>query len=115
IHRVKKIVGMKKAMTKTMTEALSIPFFTFMDEIDATELLRFRLMMKKQYKGLTILPFFIKAVSLSMKEYPLVNSQVNPETDAVGYIKEYIIKRDHNFSIAIDSKDGLTVPNIKRV
>ena len=27
--RVKKIVGMKKAMTKTMTDALNIPFFTF--------------------------------------------------------------------------------------
>ncbi len=27
--QVKKITGMKKAMTKTMTEALNIPFFTF--------------------------------------------------------------------------------------
>jgi len=26
-----------------------------------------------------------------------------------------VIKRDHNFSVAIDSKDGLTVPNIKAV
>jgi len=34
--RVKQITGMKKAMTKTMTESLSIPFFTFSDEIDAT-------------------------------------------------------------------------------
>ena len=58
---------MKKAMTKTMTDALTIPFFTFMDEIDSTELLKLRLMMKKQYKNLTILPFFIKAASLSMK------------------------------------------------
>jgi len=33
---VKQITGMKKAMTKTMTESLSIPFFTFSDEIDAT-------------------------------------------------------------------------------
>jgi hypothetical protein len=34
--RVKQITGIKKAMTKTMTESLSIPFFTFSDEIDAT-------------------------------------------------------------------------------
>jgi pyruvate/2-oxoglutarate dehydrogenase complex dihydrolipoamide acyltransferase (E2) component len=26
-----------------------------------------------------------------------------------------VIKHDHNFSIAIDSPDGLTVPNIKKV
>jgi 2-oxoisovalerate dehydrogenase E2 component (dihydrolipoyl transacylase) len=30
-----------------------------------------------------------------------------------GLIKEYTIRGEHNFSIAIDSKDGLTVPNIK--
>jgi len=50
-----------------------------------------------------------------MIEYPIVNTNVNPELDADGYIKEYVIKKDHNFSIAIDSKDGLTVPNIKKV
>jgi 2-oxoisovalerate dehydrogenase E2 component (dihydrolipoyl transacylase) len=50
-----------------------------------------------------------------MNEFPIMNSNVNPETDDDGYIKEYVIKKDHNFSIAIDSKDGLTVPNIKRV
>ena len=26
-----------------------------------------------------------------------------------------MIKKDHNFSVAIDSKEGLTVPNIKKV
>lgn len=50
-----------------------------------------------------------------MIDFPIVNSNFNPETDDEGYIKEYVIKRDHNFSIAIDSKDGLTVPNIKKV
>jgi 2-oxoisovalerate dehydrogenase E2 component (dihydrolipoyl transacylase) len=72
-------------------------------------------MLKKNYSSLTILPFFIKAASLAMQEYPVINSHFNPETDEEGYIKEYVIKRDHNFTIAIDSKDGLTVPNIKRV
>jgi len=37
--QVKKLTGMKKAMTKTMTESLSIPFFTFQDEIDASNLI----------------------------------------------------------------------------
>lgn len=57
----------------------------------------------------------MKAASIAMEEYPIVNSQANPETDEDGYIKEYVMKKDHNFSIAIDTKDGLTVPNIKRV
>jgi len=57
----------------------------------------------------------VKAASIAMEEYPIVNSQANPETDEDGYIKEYVMKKDHNFSIAIDTKDGLTVPNIKKV
>ena len=72
-------------------------------------------MLKKTYKGLTLLPFFIKASSLAMQKHPEVNCNVNSETDAEGYIKEYVLKEDHNFSIAIDSKDGLTVPNIKKI
>lgn len=106
---------MKKAMTKTMTESRSIPAFTFQDEIDVTELVKLRALLKKNHKNLTILPFFVKAASISMQEYPIVNSNFNPETDDEGYIKEYVIKKDHNFSIAIDSKDGLTVPNVKKV
>lgn len=112
---VKKLTGMKKAMTKTMTESRTIPFFTFSDEIDASNLLELRKILKKNHKNLTLLPFFVKAASLAMTEYPIVNSNFNPETDEDGYIKEYVIKKDHNFSIAIDSKDGLTVPNIKKI
>jgi 2-oxoisovalerate dehydrogenase E2 component (dihydrolipoyl transacylase) len=112
---VKKLTGMKKAMTKTMTESRSIPFFTFQDEIDATNLMQLRQLLKKNHKNLTLLPFFVKAASLAMSEYPIINSNTNPETDEDGFIKEYVIKKNHNFSIAIDSKDGLTVPNLKKV
>lgn len=72
-------------------------------------------MLKKTYSSLTLLPFFVKAASLAMNDFPVMNSHFNPETDDEGYIKEYVIKKDHNFTIAIDSKDGLTVPNIKKV
>ena len=112
---VRKLTGMKKAMTKTMTESRTIPAFTFMEEIDASELMKLRQLLKKNHKNLTMLPFFVKAASLAMTEYPILNSNFNPETDEEGYIKEYVVKKDHNFSIAIDSKDGLTVPNIKKV
>ena len=112
---VRKLTGMKKAMTKTMTESRSIPFFMFSDEIDATQLIKLRHALKQQHKNLTMLHFFVKAASIAMNEYPIMNSNFNPETDEDGYIKEFVIKKDHNFSIAIDSKDGLTVPNIKRV
>lgn len=102
-------------MTKTMTESLTIPFFTLSDEIDATKLIKLRKDMKSAHPKLTMLPFFIKACSIAMVEYPLVNSQVDNDLDVDGFIQRFVIKKDHNFSVAIDSKDGLTVPNIKAV
>jgi len=102
-------------MVKTMTQSLNIPMFTLSDDCDATELLKMRQQLKQDVKGLTVLPFFIKAISLAMYDYPIVNSVVNPELDSNGYIHEYVIKHDHNFSIAIDSKLGLTTPVIKKV
>ena len=106
---------MKKAMTKTMTESLTIPAFTFSDEINATALIALRKEMKKVHPTLSILPFFIKACSIAMLEYPLINSHIDNDWDENGYIQRYVIKKDHNFSIAIDSKEGLTVPNIKQI
>jgi pyruvate/2-oxoglutarate dehydrogenase complex dihydrolipoamide acyltransferase (E2) component len=50
-----------------------------------------------------------------MTEYPLMNSQVDNDLDSEGFIQRFVIKKNHNFSVAIDSKDGLTVPNIKAV
>lgn len=104
---------MRKAMTKTMTESLSIPFFTLSDELDASKLIKLRKDMKAAHPKLTMLPFFIKACSIAMVEYPIVNSLVDNDLDADGFIQRFVIKKDHNFSVAIDSKAGLTVPNIK--
>lgn len=83
--------------------------------MDATALIKLRKELKASIPDLTFIPFFIKAISLAMNEYPIINSVVNPEVDSEGYIKEYVIKNEHNFSVAIDSKDGLTTPNIKQV
>jgi len=102
-------------MTKTMTESLSIPAFTFSDEMDSTKLIKLRKEMKQVHPKLTMLPFFMKACSIAMLEFPIVNSQVDNDLDADGYIQRYVIKKNHNFSVAIDSKDGLTVPNVKKV
>lgn len=102
-------------MTKTMTQSLSVPTFTFSDDMNATDVMKLRKQLKEDIPGLTILSFFIKAMSLAMNEYPEINSIVNPDVDSEGYIKEYIVKSSHNFSVAIDSKDGLITPIIKNV
>jgi 2-oxoisovalerate dehydrogenase E2 component (dihydrolipoyl transacylase) len=112
---VKKITGIKKAMVKTMSEALTIPFFTFSDEMNGTKLIALRKEMKQVQQNLTMLPFFMKACSIAMLEYPIINSHIDNDVDADGYIQRYVIKHDHNFNVAIDSKDGLTVPVVKKI
>ena len=61
-------------MTKTMTESKSIPFLTFQEELDASNLIALRKELKEVYPKLTLLPFFLKASSLAMLEFPLMNS-----------------------------------------
>ena len=110
--RVEPIRGMKAAMAKQMVASVStIPHFTFSDEIDLTDLIVLRKELKEQYAKegikLTMMPFFIKALSLAIKEFPVVNSQVNDDCTELTYFD------DHNIGMAVDSKLGLLVPNIK--
>lgn len=83
--------------------------------MDATNLMALRKEMKQVHAKLTMLPFFMKACSIAMLEFPDMNSHVDNELDSDGYIMRYVNKKAHNFSVAIDSKDGLIVPNVKNV
>lgn len=115
--KIIKITGFKKAMTKSMTNANSIPSFLCSDEYNVDKLIKLREESNKLYDKklkFSYLPFFIKAVSLALKDFPELNSVVNPDTEN-GYIYEYTIKEHHNISIAIDGPEGLVVPNIKNV
>ena len=99
-------------MQKSMTAAQTIPHMFLMDEIEVTELVKMREYIKKELKkNVTFMPFFLKAFSLAMLEYPIVNAYYDPKTNPF----EYKICKNHNISIAIDSPSGLVVPSIKNV
>lgn len=83
---VVKLTGNKREIAKLMTRSLNIPQFTYNDDCDATELLKMKRLLKHDVPGLTILPFFIKAASLALIDFPLMNSVVNPELDNSGNI-----------------------------
>ncbi|ALZ76986.1 dihydrolipoyllysine-residue acetyltransferase [Rheinheimera sp. F8] len=111
-RRVEPIKGIKAAMARQMAESVStIPHFTYCEEIDLTDLIALRLSLKdnlaKQGVKLTMMPFFMKAMSLALNEFPILNSQVNADCTALTYFDE------HNIGIAVDSKVGLLVPNVK--
>ena len=73
--------------------------------------------LRAQLKGLmsergvsfSYMPFVIKAVSLALREYPTLNAHVNQDCTSIRY------KADHNIGVAVDTPQGLIVPNIKQV
>jgi 2-oxoisovalerate dehydrogenase E2 component (dihydrolipoyl transacylase) len=112
--RVEPIRGIKAVMAKAMVNSVStIPHFTYCEEIDMTNLIKLRGELKEVYAKqdikLTMMPFFMKAMSLALKQFPLVNTQVNEDCTEITYFD------DHNIGMAVDSKVGLLVPNVKQV
>ena len=62
-----------------MTAANTIPHMFLMDEIEVTELIQMRNYIKKELKkNVTFMPFFLKAFSLAMLEYPMLNGFYEP-------------------------------------
>lgn len=111
--RTESIIGVQKAMVKTMTQALKIPHFALSDEVDMTSMVKLRPTLKalgeKRDVPISYMPFFVKAASLALKAFPVLNSSVSDACDAITY------KSAHNIGVAIDTSSGLIVPNIKNV
>ncbi|MCG9696732.1 dihydrolipoyllysine-residue acetyltransferase [Shewanella sp. Isolate11] len=112
--RVEPIRGVRAVMAKMMTESVStIPHFTYCEELDLTELVALRESMKQRYSSdelkLTMMPFFMKAMSLALSQFPDLNSRVNADCTEQTFVAS------HNIGMAVDSKVGLLVPNVKDV
>ena len=89
----------------------TIPHVTQFDEADISVLNKKRIEVKKEggKKGIkvTFLPFIIKAVIKSLKEFPRFNSSL----DHLG--ENLVLKNYYNIGIAVDTPTGLVVPVIK--
>jgi pyruvate dehydrogenase E2 component (dihydrolipoamide acetyltransferase) len=103
---------LRKTIAKNM--ALSkrvIPHAAVLDEFDVTKLVEFRASVKelaqKNEVHITYMPFIIKALALTLKEYPVFNSSLDEEKE------EIALKKYYNIGIAVDTPEGLLVPVIK--
>ncbi|XP_056133505.1 lipoamide acyltransferase component of branched-chain alpha-keto acid dehydrogenase complex, mitochondrial isoform X2 [Lampris incognitus] len=105
--------GFHKAMVKTMTAALKIPHFGYCDEVDLSRLVALRAELKHvtEARGvkLSYMPFFIKAASLGLIQFPILNASVDEGCQNITY------KAAHNIGLAMDTSQGLLVPNVKNV
>ncbi|KAE9376955.1 hypothetical protein N431DRAFT_555243 [Stipitochalara longipes BDJ] len=116
-----KLSNTQYQMFKTMTNSLSIPHFLYADEIDFSNLsdLRFRLNKSlamspaNEIRKLSFLPFVIKAVSMAIDRYPILNTRVDTDPESGKPI--LIMRNQHNIGVAVDTPSGLMVPVIKNV
>lgn len=110
--RREKISTLRKSVVKAMTLSKQvIPHTTLIDELDVSKLVTFREEHKETAKTegikLTYMAFIIKALAKTIKEYPIFNSSFDHENE------EIIYRKNINIGIAVDTPDGLIVPNIK--
>ena len=106
LNKIKKITG------KRLQQAWqAIPHVTQFDKADITKLDKLRLHLKKVNKDksvkVSLLPFFIKAVCILLKEMPQFNSSLDGSNENI-VLKKYI-----NIGVAVDTLNGLVVPLIK--
>ncbi|MCM3386607.1 2-oxo acid dehydrogenase subunit E2 [Ureibacillus chungkukjangi] len=107
-----KISGIRKAIAKAMVHSKqTAPHVTLMDEVDVTALVAHRKKFKDiaSEKGikLTYLPYVVKALVSTLREYPEFNRSFDDATN------EIIQKHYFNIGIAADTEKGLLVPVVK--
>lgn len=111
--RTEPLKGIRKAMAKSMAAALQIPHFGYCDEIDLTNLVGLRGDLKDlaAARGVkfSYMPVFLKAASLALTQFPSLNCHVDSKCENITY------KASHNVGVAMDTPDGLLVPNVKNV
>ena len=110
--QVVKIVGLRRKIAlKTQEAKRRIPHFTYVEEVDVTELeaTRERLNAKwgAQRGHLTLLPFLIRAVVLSVREFPQVNARFD---DEAGVLTQHTAV---HVGIATQTDAGLMVPVLR--
>jgi len=111
IHR-EQMSRMRKTIATNMVRSVStIPHLTNFDDADVTELERLRKESAAEYAKtdvkLTALAFVVKAVSLSLRQHPVVNASVDMEKGELVY-KDYV-----NVGLAVDTPRGLVVPVLR--
>lgn len=120
----------QEQMFKTMTRSLNIPHFLYADEVDFNELSTLRSRLNKVISSpsasavvppsdgvtkLSYLPFIVKAVSIALQQYPILNARLEASSSDPTAKPALVYRTQHNIGVAMDTPSGLLVPVIKNV
>jgi pyruvate dehydrogenase E2 component (dihydrolipoamide acetyltransferase) len=103
------IRGLRRVIAEHMTQSVhTAAHFTYVEEIDVSELVRLRDRMakhvEKQGAKLSYLPLIVKAVVAGLRAHPWMNATMDDAR------QELVVHRDYNIGIATAAPDGLLVP-----
>ncbi|MBL0123482.1 MAG: 2-oxo acid dehydrogenase subunit E2 [Betaproteobacteria bacterium] len=106
------VIGLRRKIAQKMQESKRhIPHFTYVEEVDVTELevLRARLNASwaKDRGRLTVLPFLMRAMVLGLHEFPQINARYDDEADVVTQYGAV------HMGMATQTEAGLMVPVVR--
>jgi 2-oxoisovalerate dehydrogenase E2 component (dihydrolipoyl transacylase) len=106
-----KITGLRRRIAQKMQEsARRIPHFTYVEELDVTELQALRETLNTRHPDkprLTLLPFIVRAIVLAVRQFPQVNARFD---DEAGVVTRYGAV---HAGIATQTDAGLVVPVLR--
>jgi 2-oxoisovalerate dehydrogenase E2 component (dihydrolipoyl transacylase) len=106
------VIGMRRKIAQKMQESKRrIPHFSYVEEIDVTELEDLRARLNAQWSGqrpkLTLLPFLLRALVRGVRAFPQVNARFD---DDAGIVHRH---RAVHVGIATQTDVGLMVPVLR--
>jgi 2-oxoisovalerate dehydrogenase E2 component (dihydrolipoyl transacylase) len=108
------VIGLRRKIAQKMQEAKRhIPHFTYVEEMDVTELEALRAQLNAEHgktRGrLTLLPFLIRAMVLAIRAHPEVNARYDDEAAVITRFASV------HLGLATQTAGGLMVPVIRDV
>ena len=109
--KINKLSKFQKTASKNLhTSWINIPHVTQHDDADITALLELRKKLNTKYKTkVSPLAYIIKATVETLKLFPIMNTSLTSD------LLNIVQKNYFNIGVAVDTPDGLIVPNIKNV
>lgn len=106
------VIGLRRKIAQKMQEAKRhIPHFTYVEEVDVTELENLRVQLNHRWGAergkLTVLPFLARAMVLALAEFPQINARYN---DDVNVVTRYDAV---HLGVAAQTDNGLMVPVLR--
>jgi 2-oxoisovalerate dehydrogenase E2 component (dihydrolipoyl transacylase) len=105
------VIGMRRRIAAHMQASLRIPHFSYVEEIDVTELEALRAKLNERFGAarghLTVLPFLMRAIVLAVPAFPQINARFDDEQGVVTRFDAV------NIGIATQTDAGLMVPIVR--